>query len=224
MKKTNILLVLSIIAFSYFYTACEPLEEQEVAAEITTTAVSNITHNSAKTGGNITDIGSSEITDKGVCWSTSQTPTIEDNISENNTDSNNFESEITDLIANTTYYVRAYATNNAGTAYGNELSFTTLAGDITSKAFNPSPEDGATNVPLNATLDFEINNPVMDYYEIFIKKQGNSDYTHVTSDLLTDGDPFILEANTTYLWEVAIVTTNGTDITPDTWTFTTKGN
>ena len=95
-------------------------------ATLTTTAISNITSFRSLTGGNVTNDGGGTIATLGVCWSTNPNPTIANNTSDNGGGTGSFTSNITGLTANTIYYVRAYATNNAGTAYGNELSFTTL--------------------------------------------------------------------------------------------------
>jgi|MDSY01.1.fsa_nt_gb hypothetical protein len=92
---------------------------------LTTNIISNITDNSAQSGGDITSNGNSNITSRGVCWSTSSSPTISNNITNDGNGTGNFLSNMNNLNSNTTYYVRAYATNSIGTAYGNELSFTT---------------------------------------------------------------------------------------------------
>ncbi len=94
---------------------------------LTTTAASSVTFNSASSGGNITDDGGRSVTSKGVCWSTSSSPTINDNTTTDGGGTGSFTSSITGLNPNTTYYYRAYATNAAGTDYGNELNFTTDA-------------------------------------------------------------------------------------------------
>jgi len=91
--------------------------------EITTTEITNITANSAVSGGNITDNGGFSITARGVCWSTSQNPTITDSHTTDGNGTGIFTSNITDLTGGDTYHVRAYATNNIGTAYGNQISF-----------------------------------------------------------------------------------------------------
>jgi len=96
-----------------------------VVPTLTTVEASSITLNSAVSGGNITSDGNAAITAKGVCWSTSQTPTVSDSTTSDGTGTGDFVSTMTQLDPNTTYYVRAYATNSAGTAYGNEVSFTT---------------------------------------------------------------------------------------------------
>jgi len=92
---------------------------------VNTTNVTAITQTSAASGGEITSDGGAGITSRGVCWSTSHNPTIIDDITTNGTGGGIFTSAITGLTLNTTYYVRAYATNTAGTAYGNEVSFKT---------------------------------------------------------------------------------------------------
>jgi hypothetical protein len=102
--------------------------------------VSNNT-NSAVSGGNISSDGQGEVTARGVVWSTSPNPTIAlATKTTNGTGTGAFTSSITGLSANTTYYVRAYATNSAGTAYGNEFPFiTTLVSDIDGNAYQLAP-------------------------------------------------------------------------------------
>ncbi|MBK7131846.1 MAG: hypothetical protein IPH69_03195 [Bacteroidales bacterium] len=92
---------------------------------ITTTPASSVTSAAATTGGEITSVGSSPVTARGVCWSTSANPTTSDNSTSDGTGPGIFTSTITGLSANTVYYIRAYAINSVGTAYGNEYSFTT---------------------------------------------------------------------------------------------------
>jgi len=84
---------------------------------LTTSDFFDIKGTSAKAGGNITSNGGGVITAQGLCWSTSSNPTIDDYVN------TSFTSEVVDLTQNTVYYVRAYATNIAGTSYGNEISF-----------------------------------------------------------------------------------------------------
>ena len=93
---------------------------------VTTSAVSNIAASTATAGGNVADDeGGATVTARGVCWSTSQNPTVSDSHTTDGTGTGSFTSNITGLNALTTYYVRAYATNSAGTTYGNQVSFTT---------------------------------------------------------------------------------------------------
>ena len=95
-------------------------------ATLTTTSIGSITSTDASSGGNITFVDGGEITARGVVWSTSSGPTV--SLSTKTTDgtgTGTFTSTISGLSESTTYYVRAYATNTAGTAYGNEVTFIT---------------------------------------------------------------------------------------------------
>ena len=94
---------------------------------VTTSTVSNTTSSTATCGGNVTNDGNATVTARGVCWSTSHNPTVSNSHTTDGSGTGNFTSSMTGLSANTTYYVRAYATNSVGTAYGNEVSFTTLS-------------------------------------------------------------------------------------------------
>ena len=93
---------------------------------VITLPVSNIEYYSATCGGNVTSDGGADITARGVCWSVSDTPTINDAHTSDSTGVGAFTSYIAGLAPNTTYHVRAYATNSVGTSYGEEVSFTTL--------------------------------------------------------------------------------------------------
>ena len=95
---------------------------------LTTDSITSITAISATCGGNITDDGGLSVTARGVCWSTSPNPTVSDSNTTNGTGTGSFTSSITELQIGTTYYVRAYATTNAGTGYGEQVSFTTRNG------------------------------------------------------------------------------------------------
>ena len=96
-------------------------------AQITTTPISNITGFNAISGGQITNDGGTAITARGVCWDVSPTPDLSDNFTTDGTGIGSFTSNLINLIPNTTYNVRAYATNSAGTIYGNQIIFTSGA-------------------------------------------------------------------------------------------------
>ena len=85
----------------------------------------NITYHSAVSGGNVTEQGSSPVTSRGVCWSTSSQPEVNDSKTEDGKGGGAFTSYITGLKPDTAYYVRAYASNRSGTAYGREYAFKT---------------------------------------------------------------------------------------------------
>lgn len=98
---------------------------------VTTSSISSYTETTAVSGGNVTDNGGSEVTARGVCWSTSPSPLTNTNKTNNGSGNGTFTSDIAGLTPNTTYYVKAYATNSEGTGYGNEVSFTTKSVIIT---------------------------------------------------------------------------------------------
>lgn len=95
---------------------------------ITTNDISSLSYTTAISGGSISSDGGSGITERGVVWGTSSSPTISLTTKTSDGSGNgNFSSSISNLSTNTTYYIRAYATNSAGTSYGQENSFKTLA-------------------------------------------------------------------------------------------------
>ncbi len=94
---------------------------------LTTVAISEITYTTATSGGTITSDGGAPITVKGICWAALASPTTSDNKTSDGAGSNNFTSYLSGLTPGTTYYVRSYATNSVGTAYGNEQVFTATA-------------------------------------------------------------------------------------------------
>ena len=127
MKKKQFL-IYPLLVMGLFLVFTSSCEKEENLTIVTTTEVTDITAISAISGGNITSDGGSAITARGVCWSTNPNPTIEDNKTTDGTGVGSFTSNITGLVGNTTYYVRAYATNKAGTSYGISKSFTAKDG------------------------------------------------------------------------------------------------
>jgi hypothetical protein len=97
-----------------------------VVPTLTTAAITAITGNSASGGGNVTVSGGAEVTARGICFGLNHLPTVADTKTSDSKGTGAFVSALAGLKGNTTYYVRAYATNSAGTAYGPEVSFTTL--------------------------------------------------------------------------------------------------
>jgi uncharacterized protein (TIGR02145 family) len=120
--KITLSILFVILSFFLFYS-CKKVKI--VAPVVTTEDVTDITISSAESGGSMNDDPYSVIT-KGVCYSTQQNPTIADNTIANNSFTSIFQDKITGLSANTTYYARAFATNSAGTGYGDQVKFTTL--------------------------------------------------------------------------------------------------
>ncbi len=111
-----------MVATLMLFSSCE---KGDKIPALSTTEVTEITETTAVSGGIITDDGGATITARGVCWSTSQDPTISDSKTEDGDGLDPFTSIITYLKPGTNYYVRAYATNSEGTAYGDQVLFRT---------------------------------------------------------------------------------------------------
>jgi len=114
---------------TYWFETCGTLVV--VPPRVSTTPVTEITQTSAVSGGIVTNDGGDEVTARGIVWNTLQNPTIEiyTGITNDGTGTGEFSSVLTGLDPQTTYYVRAYATNSSGTSYGNEYSFSTTSGE-----------------------------------------------------------------------------------------------
>ena len=120
-----------------------------VLSTLITTTPSSITSTTASSGGNISNDGGGAVTARGVVWSTSQNPTIAlTTKTTDGTGTGSFTSSITGLSPSTVYYVRAYATNSAGTAYGNQQTLTTATSS------NPVDVDG--NVYTTVTIGSQV--------------------------------------------------------------------
>lgn len=105
-------------------------------AVVTTTPPTNITGTGCDSGGNVTNQGGSAVTARGVCWSTTADPTTSDSKTTDGSGTGAFTSAVTGLLPHTDYYLRAYATNTGGTAYGPsvQLSTTAVAPTVTGEA------------------------------------------------------------------------------------------
>lgn len=102
------------------------IKDDKVLPSISTMAGSDITTTSAIGGGMVTSEGSGPVTEYGMCWNITGNPTTGDNKTVDGNGKGGFTSKLTGLTANTTYYMRSYATNIIGTTYGNQVNFTTL--------------------------------------------------------------------------------------------------
>ncbi len=106
------------------------------APTVTTVTAANTSTSAASLSGVVNSLGGATVTARGFCWSTNANPTLSDNNiigSYGTPATDTFYANLSNLAINTTYYVRAYATNSAGTAYGNQVSFTTSSGTTTHK-------------------------------------------------------------------------------------------
>ncbi|WP_309641411.1 DUF1566 domain-containing protein [Flavobacterium sp.] len=130
MNKHLKILVGALIAFFVISCSSSSNSDDEPAPVIpvlTTTAITSLSSSAAASGGTIDYDGDFPITARGVVWSTNTNPTIDlPTKTSNGSNVGSFSSSITGLVANTLYYVRAYATNSEGTYYGSQISFTTL--------------------------------------------------------------------------------------------------
>ena len=133
MKKLSLFLV----ALTMLLLSCKPEVEKPT---VVTKSVGEMTETTAKVVGQITADGGAEVTERGVCWNTGGTPTVLDyRVKDEVGGLGVFILNIPNLVPNTQYYVRVYATNEAGTSYGDEKNFTTL--ELTPE----EPGDGEEN-------------------------------------------------------------------------------
>ena len=139
-KNSTFFVIISLISIIVLAQGCK----KATVPELTTTAISEVTLTTAVSGGKITSDGGEEILKKGVCWSTTQSPTIASSITNDGNGSTTYTSNLVDLTAGTTYYVRAYATNSVGTAYGNEVTFATS--EVTGAVLNTTEVTTVTSV------------------------------------------------------------------------------
>ncbi|MCX6266147.1 MAG: T9SS type A sorting domain-containing protein [Bacteroidetes bacterium] len=132
------------------------LREPNTAAlpTVTTAGITGITPTSANGGGEVTNDGGASITARGVCWSTSPNPTTADSFTYDDWGTGAFVSNLTDLIPGTPYYVRSYATNFIGTAYGNEVTFTTLPFSFTCGTSITINHVAGAVAPVNKTVTY----------------------------------------------------------------------
>jgi len=137
------------------YSSTSTFTTLALAPTITTAELTNITSNTATSGGTIPNDGGSPVTARGVCWSTSQNPTIADSKTTDGTGTGNFTSNLTNLKTGTTYNVRAYATNNIGTTYGNQVTTYSKEENI---LFTVSPDNSNGVITTSSeTIEFKIN-------------------------------------------------------------------
>jgi uncharacterized protein (TIGR02145 family) len=178
---------------------------------INTYGISDTTETTAVSGGEVTDDGGATVTARGVCWNTSGSPTIADNFTSDGSGTGTFTSNITGLTENTTYYVRAYATNSEGTAYGNQVSFTTLAasaGTVVVEVTNPTTGKIWMDRNLGASRAATSSTDEQAYGDLYQwgrgtdgheKRTSGTTTTLSTSDTPGHGD-FILAPNSPYDW------------------------
>ncbi len=188
--KTPLLFALLIISFSVVLlgTGCKktPATPNSAPSLTTTDVILDVTTTSAQSGGTVTNVGTSAITANGVCYSsTNQTPTTDNSKTTDPVISTSytFISNLSGLTANTTYYLRAYATNAYGTSYGSVVKFTTsstivtvtgavttFAGSTTSGYLDGTGAGAQFSSPQGVAVDAQGNVYVSDAFNNAIRK------------------------------------------------------
>ena len=173
------------------------VHEGEFIATVTTASPTNITSIAAVGGGTVTlEEGFTEVTARGLCWSTSSDPTISDSTVKCGSGTGSFSCNMTGLTQNTTYNVRAYATNSAGTGYGDAIPFVT--------------EDAAADLSVEKSVaDSNVDVGDSVTFAIAVLNQGPSDATGVeVTEQMPEGLSYLNDDSggaydpVTGIWEV----------------------
>jgi hypothetical protein len=131
-------------------------------ATLSTLPASSISNTNANTEGNVSSDGGAPVTSRGVVYATSTSPTLANSVVTSGSGTGSFIAPLSGLNPGTTYYVRAFATNDAGTAYGNEISFLTLSAPATPAAPNITGRaSGTISIAWAAPNDF--GSPITGY-------------------------------------------------------------
>jgi hypothetical protein len=176
-------------------------------ATVTTAAISSITINSASGGGEVVIDGGDAVTERGIVFNTTGTPTTADTKVTSGTGVGSFTANLTSLSSNTTYYVRAYAINGVGTAYGSEVNFTTLVAEPT------TPSTVSFGTRTNASLVVNFNGGNGARRVVFVKQGSAVDYTP-TDAVAPSGIDAVFGAGTQFgTGNYAVYDGNGTSVT-----------
>jgi uncharacterized protein (TIGR02145 family) len=138
MKK--LIFIITILVFFY---SCK---KDAALPVLLTQDVFDITYREATSGGNVTNDGGAQVIERGLCWNTSGSPTIDDDFVKGGMGLGPFRKNITALSPGTNYYLRAYATNSAGTGYGNEITFATVQLEVPVLATYPITFTSQTSI------------------------------------------------------------------------------
>ncbi len=168
---------------------------------VTTDVPGSITQVSASSGGNVTADGGAPVTERGVCWNTTGTPTTANDKTTDGSGTGTFKSSLNGLTASTPYFVRAYATNSIGTAYGEEKQFTTATGGGGETTLTDS-RDGHTyktvtigsqtwtaeNIAyLPSVNGYWVNSETIPYYYVYGYMGTSVDDAKATTNFVTHG-------------------------------------
>lgn len=169
MKKQNTILIYPfaiMVLLLMLSNSCKKDDNNSTVPVLATSALNDMTQSTVICGGNVTSDGGSIITVRGVCWSIGTAPTITDSKTTNGTGTGSFLTTITGLSSNTIYYLRTYATNSAGTAYGNEISFILWLN---------MPGPSVTDVDINSYNSVKIGNQIWMAENLKVSHYRNGD-------------------------------------------------
>ncbi|HTO15660.1 MAG TPA: FISUMP domain-containing protein, partial [Edaphocola sp.] len=235
MKKKPCFLIypLLLIGIFLFILSCEKEDNDKITLKtpsVKTTIVSEITSTQIISGGTITSNGGAKISSRGVCWSTNQTPTIEDSKTKDGIGTGSYISKVTELIPETTYYIRAYATNSIGTSYGEQISFTTTkeislpsiitieATDVTESSATLGGEiksDGNSPVTERGIVYSITEKPTLENNKVSAKMDDSKSFTINLSDLKSNTKYYVRayatnSVGTSYGNDISFVTQGST--------------
>ena len=193
--------------------------KKEELPTLTTSAIINITSSAATCGGTIINEGTGTIIARGVCWSSGTSPSIKDNKTIDGAGAGTFASNLSGLNGGTEYFVRAYATNSAGTGYGMAISFTTLGQPPTATS-QPATDITINSCTLNGTVNANYLSTVVNFEYGLTTSYGQTT-TSIQSPLTGNTDTNVsatltgLSINTVYHFRVKTINSLGTIFSND---------
>lgn len=157
----KIIVLISIISVNTSCSSDSTSDNDEQLPILSTSQVVNIMSTSVDCGGNITSDGGTEISSRGIVYSTSTNPSLDDSVKTAGNGVGNFAITVDNLLPNTTYYLKSYATNNSGTAYGQQISFTTLNNNVPSVSTTLVNEITNSSANVYGKITVTNNSPVL---------------------------------------------------------------
>jgi len=215
----------AICIFLFITQGCRKEEPVELPV-VSTTPATEVTVSTATSGGTITSDGGATVTANGVCWGVNSNPTTDGSKTVDGGSIGQYISNLTGLEGGTIYHIRAYATNSAGTAYGADMSFTTL-GLAPIGLTQPVTNNSATGVTLNGTVNANYLSTTVTFEYGISTSYGQSvtaNPSPVDGNSITNVSASIsgLSAGVTYHYRIKTVNSLGTTYGDD-MTFTTSG-